>query len=196
MGCVDVILRNTQEVASTFGFLAWSLWHNRNSLVFAGKSTEPLVISSLVLSSSHLYRSANSRSNMTPVVRPAISWLPPPCGKFKLNFDAAIFNDLKCCGVGVVIRDYIGIFLAAMAEKIQFVVEADLAEMLTARSAVEFGVELNLSGFLLEGDVQPIINKLKSSEIDFSSLGPIANDTKALINQFQVTNVDLVGREK
>ena len=32
-------------------------------------------------------------------------WCPPPNSKFKLNFDAAIFSDLRCLGMGAIIQN-------------------------------------------------------------------------------------------
>ena len=37
-----------------------------------------------------------------PVV---IAWRPPKSGLYKVNTDGATFEDIKCCGVGVVIRN-------------------------------------------------------------------------------------------
>lgn len=45
------------------------------------------------------------------------SWCPPPASRFKLNFDAAIFLDYKCLGVGVIIRNEKGEVMRAMSTK-------------------------------------------------------------------------------
>ena len=45
-------------------------------------------------------------------------WTPPPDGMYKINFDGAVFNDLSNSGVGVIIRDYRGDYVAALAKRV------------------------------------------------------------------------------
>ena len=44
-------------------------------------------------------------------------WQPPPESKFKLNFDAAIFSDLGCLDMGVIIRNEKGEVMGAISAR-------------------------------------------------------------------------------
>ena len=44
-------------------------------------------------------------------------WQSPPKSKFKLNFDAAIFSDLGCLGMGVIIRNEKGEVMGAISAR-------------------------------------------------------------------------------
>ncbi|KAL3498281.1 hypothetical protein ACH5RR_041013 [Cinchona calisaya] len=96
----------------------------------------------------HEYQEANKVGNQVPKTQPIINWQPPPLGCFKINFDAAVYKDLQCCGNGVVIRDHLGKFIVALSEKFNNVGSMEYAEMLAAGKAVEFGPEMNLKDFV------------------------------------------------
>uniref|UniRef100_A0A7N2M257 RNase H type-1 domain-containing protein n=1 Tax=Quercus lobata TaxID=97700 RepID=A0A7N2M257_QUELO len=44
-------------------------------------------------------------------------WQPPPPDVYKLNFDAAIFSDLKCSGFGAIIRNTTGEVVSIRVER-------------------------------------------------------------------------------
>ena len=45
-------------------------------------------------------------------------WSPLPDGSYKANFNAAIFEDSNCAGIGVVYRDHSGHVIAALSQKV------------------------------------------------------------------------------
>ena len=53
------------------------------------------------------YQAANkcTRNTATSAVFDAVKWKPPKPGWFKVNTDGATFADIKCCGIGVVVRN-------------------------------------------------------------------------------------------
>ena len=44
-------------------------------------------------------------------------WIPPPQDVYKLNYDAAVFEDSASSGFGAVIRNYTGEVMAVMTVK-------------------------------------------------------------------------------
>nr|POE51285.1 hypothetical protein CFP56_65288 [Quercus suber] len=44
-----------------------------------------------------------------------IQWKPPAFGLFKVNFDGAFFEEQACAGLGVVIRDLVGLVIGALS---------------------------------------------------------------------------------
>ncbi|KAL3500401.1 hypothetical protein ACH5RR_039494 [Cinchona calisaya] len=82
----------------------------------------------------------------------------------KINFDAAIFKDLACSGTRVVMRYHVGKFIAGCAEKFVNIVTPELGEMLAARRAVEYAVEVGVSRFWMEDDTKIGISQLQAHE--------------------------------
>lgn len=55
------------------------------------------------------YRQAQAHLSLPiPNTRNQQMWSPPPRCCFKLNFDAAVFNDINALGFGAVIRNDMG----------------------------------------------------------------------------------------
>ena len=71
-------------------------------------------------------------------------WLPPKPGKYKINFDGATFNESEEVGFGIVVCDSSGQVLAALAEKIGKPCNIETLEMLAARRAVIFAMEIGI----------------------------------------------------
>ena len=74
-----------------------------------------------------------------------IWWKPPASGLFEVNFDGAFFEEHACAGLGVVIRDWVGLVISALSQKIRYSRSVDMVEALDARRAVVFAQELSSS---------------------------------------------------
>lgn len=59
---------------------------------------------------------ANKQVQQGPVRRPHAHWSPPSYGSYRANFDAAVFEDWNCAGIGVVYRDHSGHVIAALSQ--------------------------------------------------------------------------------
>lgn len=58
----------------------------------------------------------------------------------KVNFDVTIFENQKCMGVGVVIRDEVGYFLSELAVRAPILMDAQLTETFVASQTVRLAV--------------------------------------------------------
>ena len=68
-------------------------------------------------------------------------WLPPKPGEYKINFDGAMFNESEEVGSGIVVCDSSG---QVLAEKIGKPCNIETLEMLAARRAVNFAMEIGI----------------------------------------------------
>ena len=69
-------------------------------------------------------------------------WSPPVLDSFKTNFDRAMFNESDDVGIGVVILNSAGKVMAALSEKTQEPPSVMWCELLAARRAVQFTIEM------------------------------------------------------
>ena len=106
-----------------------------------------------------------------------VRWSPPP---LILNFDGATFKDIGRAGLGVVVRDSQGQALALLSERVPLPFSSDLVEALATVRAISFALEIGCLSFILEGDLERVINTLSSSEHFLSPFGHILDSTKAL----------------
>ena len=127
-----------------FAVVAWFVWNRRNKLWLK----EPSLDKSKIFSATTQYLSAfQLKFPMKVAKSPEIEmkWSPPLGEEYKTNYDGAVFEDLGEAGIGVVVRNATGEVLAALSEKIPYPSLVDLVEILAARRAAWFIVELGMS---------------------------------------------------
>ena len=120
-------------------------------------------------------------------------WTPPSRGCYKVNVDGAVFKDLDCCEVGVVIRNEAGQIMGAMSKR----VELPLKALETEAKAVEEGIclarDLSLRNICVESDAQVVI-KAFSAKSPVSSIQKVIEGIKMDLNSFDSWEVKHVCR--
>ena len=122
-------------------------------------------------------------------------WSPPPDSMYKVNVDAA-FNPLSGLGgIGIVVRDNCGQF---MAGKTQVLFQGDddphQAELYAARAGLSFAWELGSRRITLEGDAKNVISSTKGSTEDLSYNGFIFRDIFMFASWFDCFDYNYVPR--
>ena len=98
----------------------------------------------------------------------------------KVNFDGVTFKDIGRAGLGVVVRDSQGQALALLSERVPLPFSSDLVEALATVRAISLALEIGCLSFILEGDLECVINTLSSNEDFLSPFGHILDSAKAL----------------
>ncbi|XP_050290021.1 uncharacterized protein LOC126728200 [Quercus robur] len=138
---------------------------------------------------------ANDQEQQQSVRRPLARWSPPLAGTYKANFDAALFEELHCAGLGVVYRDHLGQVIAALSQRISLPSTVEMAEALAARRAMEFARELILFDVILEGDCLRVVRALNASGGCNTLYGHVVNETKRLGAALRHCSYQHVGRD-
>ena len=140
------------------------------------------------------YREARVQLAIPNRTVPVQTWKPPSGAQYKINFDAAVFADIKVSGVGVVIRNDKGEVMAALSARGPPVTDSEEAKVLAGRKALEFALDLGFSEVVLEGDNIGVMRSIQSKGANNSSLGHIYGDIHCLAAGFRVWSVSYVKR--
>jgi ribonuclease HI len=184
----DFLTRADDREAVTLAVTVWHLWSSRNAV----RNGEPLkhpnslvlqIKSYMEMILQHLFKHPASHSRETTTGRVPV-WSPAPEGVAVLNVDAALFSSTSTMGVGVVIRDHIGVFLSAFSQVRHEVTSPEIAEALAIRSAVTLAREEGLDSFILLSDCLSVIQRIRSSSRDRSLVGVVVEDIKHLATSF------------
>lgn len=105
-----------------------------------------------------------------------------------INVDAAIFAHSGQAGFGVVVRDHQGSVQAASRGVIGHIRSPEVAEALALRQALVFAKSSGFQSIEVASNCLSLINKVKSSEFDRSSIGAIVQDIKTRALMFSACN--------
>ncbi|KAH9649551.1 rnase h domain-containing protein [Citrus sinensis] len=139
--------------------LCWAAWYSRNRSIFENVEQDPHI----TVAKADATVEAYARVKMGKILAAASntpekssSWLPPPQGLFKANVDAAINEEKRKAGLGVVIRDSNGEVIAAAVNRTPFYGNVAQAEA----AAVNFGIQI-----AMEADLLPLTVETDCKEV-------------------------------
>ena len=97
------------------------------------------------------YQVANQSAENTPAPNESV-WRPPKPGWYKVNTDGAMFEDIKCCGVKVVIRNERGEIIGALSKKLELPLGGMEAEAKAVEEAMMHAWDVRLKDIIIESD--------------------------------------------
>ena len=103
----------------------------------------------------------------------------------KVNFDEAIFEDLRAAVIGMAVRNEHGEVVVALAEQIPIPDSVFTLETLVARRVVLFVQELGLRNVVFDGDSESSIQAISNRLLSHSSCGHIIHDILLFASSFQ-----------
>ena len=174
---------------------AWLIWNQRNTIVYGGKLKDPNWLNKRAVEFLQEFQQAQDKLD-APATLPSVTvWQPPPTSAFKLNFDAAVFAELKCSGFGAIIRNGKGEVMAAMSIKGPPVADSEEAEVLACRKALEFAIDAGFTDLIIEGDNVNVMRSISSHVPWLSLLGGIYGDVLCLLHGLHWKAISCVKRE-
>jgi ribonuclease HI len=185
-----LVERLTDEELRLVGTVARQIWFRRNKVVFKGEFKDPRELVQAARTQIDQHDKAMDKRNMVHPIegqtsnRAFVRWKNPPLGVLKINWDAALDPKTGKMGMGIVARDHEGRVLA-MSSSIQTQIShPTTAETLAAWKAVVLGVQLGATYLELEGDALEVVQALNSPELCWGRTGPVLNDIKLLLQNF------------
>ncbi|WCJ44078.1 hypothetical protein M5689_024770 [Euphorbia peplus] len=185
-----------RDFAEKVALLCWSLWNNRNNVVWNRKSSLAGVIMQAVKSLFEAWKAAQVGGSVVvqSAVQPYVVWVRPPPGMLKMNVDAALFSNPISVGFGFVLRDENGAFMAAKNGGFLWNSDPSLVEALSIREALSWIKDRGLSSVLIESDSLVVVQSMASSLEVVSSFNAIVKDCIDILNELSNSSIAFVKR--
>ncbi|XP_075670417.1 uncharacterized protein LOC142640223 [Castanea sativa] len=181
--CFLDVLKLCSERSNLVDLLAMTvtqIWTRRNKLR-VGDDVPPLgLINQLASVNLQEFHQSSLNPPKAPLLPKDIKWLPLPTNWVKINFDGATFAASSSAGLGAIIRNDLGLVMAAFTQPIPLPTSVEMVEVLAARSALCFAKDLGFSKLIVEGDSKIAIHALTNDDLFSSSFGHIIKDIKRL----------------
>ncbi|KAI4985284.1 hypothetical protein ZWY2020_017914 [Hordeum vulgare] len=121
-------------------------------------------------------------------------WSPSPARSVLVNVDAASFAQTKRIGIGVVIRNHLGLVLAASRRFVDYVDNLELGEAIAMRHALTFAEETGFQQIIVASHCASLVSKVKSGKKGRSQIGAIVFNIKRRAPKFMSCNFAHVSR--
>jgi ribonuclease HI len=181
-------------------FVARQIWLWRNDVVF-NEEFRPLE-EFIQATRTQMEQHDQAMAQWTAVDHPMgntsnrthVRWMKPPIGVIKINWDAALEEQIGTVGLGAIAQDHEGRVLAMQCSTGKHIDTPTKAEMLVAWNAVILGVQLGVTYLELEGDAMEVVQGINSTRHCLGREGPVLNDIKTLLQNFNTWKVTHVNR--
>ena len=113
---------------------------------------------------------------------------------YKLNYDAAVFEDSASSGFGAVIRNSTGEVMASMTVKGPTVRGSEVAELLACRKVLELTIDAGFTVLIVEGDNFNATRCIALGSDIQSAIGHMVGDIKHLLGALEWASVSCTKR--
>ncbi|KAI5006932.1 hypothetical protein ZWY2020_046880 [Hordeum vulgare] len=176
-------------VQATYG-----LWLARNEARDGKRIAPPHAIVDSVSALVREWKTTHEQAARQPKDRPIQKWTVPDEGWINVNADGAMTKSGTKGGGGVVLRDHNGAFLAGEALFFGEVRDAEAAEILACRRAVQLASQRGVVKIHLELDNQGLVRMLQEQQRNMADVGPWIQEVKSMLSTFEACRVDWVRR--
>ncbi|XP_062005807.1 uncharacterized protein LOC133722984 [Rosa rugosa] len=160
------------------------VWRNRNSTLWQNKTqtAQDLVLSCFTwLEEFHTVHASNNASKqMQQKV-----WKPAAQGRLTLNVDAAFLPNQHHGGIGGVLRDCQGRFIAAYARPIPYTASPKQCEMLAIREGLDLLQSLQQQNVLIQSDCSEAVAEIQCDDHSLLENGGLIDDIKQVWHQLE-----------
>ncbi|XP_060965763.1 uncharacterized protein LOC133034618 [Cannabis sativa] len=197
--CTLVFSKLNAEKKALVAAVCWAIWNARNELVWKGKTTR---VDDIVGFAKHYLNQWNNAQNSVlgtsysddQIYDGAEHWSPPLANSIKVNVDAALFDDGRSFGSGMVARDDRGWLIEGRTILAMNMVEPLLAEAISVKEALTWIKLKQWHHVTVESDCLGVVQALRSSICMISLFGQVIQSCKNLLADLSTVEVIFVKR--
>ena len=167
-----------------FAMTTYQICFRRNKLRLGEAVADLKLINSMAKEALQEFQQSNTAPQKPLPARSITKWSPPPKNWVKANFDRAIFQGRDEAGLGTIICNDFGLVTAALTQVIPLLTSVEIVEVLAARRALIFALELGYH-VILEGDSEIAIRAMNSEDYSATPFGHLISDIKSLSSHFR-----------
>ena len=189
--------KSTTPCCTLFIFTLWSLWKNKNLVVFENTILNPRLDKVCLCQAKDYYYCISKAKQITPTIAIPVRWSKPILGWFKLNTDGASLGNPGKAGGGGLIRDSEGRWVRGFSRSVGHATSV-IAEFWALRDGLKLAAQLGIGCLEVELDAKIIVEMLNNAEspnntnLKFSSL---LSDCRFLIENATQVRVTHIYRE-
>jgi hypothetical protein len=175
----DFLERSSEIERIVLAVTIWHIWETRNGIRHGEAMKHPNSLAEKIkayveMIEQHLCKPVSVHRRASRISLP--HWTPPPEGTVFISVDAALFAPSSRMGVGVVIRNHIGMCLFACSQVFDAVTSPELAEALAVRRALTLAQEEGFNKIILASDCLTVIKRMLSNTLDRTGIGVVIQD--------------------
>ena len=122
-------------------------------------------------------------------------WVPPAYPWYKINTNATVFSQARTVGIGIVIRDHLGLVIAALSKKLPLPLGPLEAEAKAMDEAVLFAADIGIKDAIFESDSHVVYLSLTGSTTTHASIVNIIASTHHKLHGFRTFKFSHVKRQ-
>ena len=165
-----------------FWVVAWNIWWDRNKKIHGDSSGTLHDVLRLARQMMEDFLNLNHEQQASP--QSPAWWHAPDNGILKANTDGATFENDGGLGIGVVIRDHNGNFIAGRSCRTQGNFSAEVIEALAIQEGCHLAQELDLHNIIIESDAQVIVQAIQEGHCEGPCIGHILFHIRELLTMF------------
>uniref|UniRef100_A0A803PF51 RNase H type-1 domain-containing protein n=1 Tax=Cannabis sativa TaxID=3483 RepID=A0A803PF51_CANSA len=196
--CSAVFCNKPAAVICRVVAVCWAVWGARNNLVWNKK---PFIFEDVVAYAFRYldqWKAAQISSDSSwPILTAADvseQWTPPNGTSVKINVDAAMFNDGRSFGLGMVARNSDGLLIAGKMKYTAVQVEVVVAEAIGIREVLSWLKENRWPQVYIETDSLCVVQAIHSSTDMISLFGSVIQDCKTMLASLNNVVISFVKR--
>ena len=192
----ELIQEHNTEEMKIISMVCWSLWKNRNNIVWNQKSLEATEVVNSAILVLNQWQSAQDRSfdNLFGFITPSDGkehWQLPQMNTIKVNTDAALFEDSGHFSFSILARDHEGNMVEDKACCKQGSIAPELAEAIGVREALSWIKSKNWPHVIIETDCLVVVQAIRSSYVSLSYFGIVIDECKQHLSDLRGRRVIL-----
>ncbi|XP_024195724.1 uncharacterized protein LOC112198858 [Rosa chinensis] len=190
---IAVASQVNKEVMNKVIMLMWGIWKNRNAQVWDQKSKHASEAYLFTMGWYEDFKKSTARPPQQS--REPIRWQPPTERVLKMNCDGAYQAASRHGGVGCVLQNSDGIFLACQVRPYAFLMFPFHAELAALKDGIIMAQTMQHSEVIFESDCALLVQAIQMVSHDLSTMNVLIEEVRSLLRDNPGFSIIHVKRE-